>query len=183
MPNKFVMFFEEITKWVDDGSPPVDVIYLDFKKAFDKVPHQRPILKLKSHGMGNSIINRIEQWLTDRKQRVVVDGEVSSWKSVLCGVPQGSVQGPILFLVYINDLEEGVTGSILKFVDDTKLFRKTKEIGDKKNLQDEIDKLVKWSDKWQMLFNSNSIQFNSKWFIFNTTHSTYNTVFFIHTTC
>ena len=99
---------------------------------FDKVPHQRLILKLKSHGMGNSIINWIEQWLTDRKQRVAVDGEVSSWKSVLSGVPQGSVLGPILFLVYINDLEEGVTGSILKFADDTKLFRKTKEIGDKK---------------------------------------------------
>ena len=103
--------------------------------------------------MGNSIINWIEQWLTDRRQRGVVDAEVSSWKSVLSGVPQGSVLGPILFLVYINDLEEGVTGSILKFADDTKLFRKTKEIVDKQNLQDDIDKLVKSSEKWQMLFN------------------------------
>ena len=117
---------------MDDGSQ-VDVIYLDFQKAFDKVIHQRLILKLKSHGMGNSIINWIEQWLTDRIQRVVVDGEVSSWKSVLSGVPQGSVLGPILCLVYINDLEEGVTGKILKFADDTKLFRKANEIGDKKN--------------------------------------------------
>ena len=137
---------------MDEGSP-VDIIYLDFQKAFDKVPHQRLILKLKSHGMGNSIINWIEQWLTDRRQRVVVDGEVSSWKSVLSGVPQGSVLGPILFLVYIDDLEEGVTGNILKFADDTKLFRKTKEIGDKQKLQDDIDKLVRWSEKWQMLFN------------------------------
>ena len=150
--TNLLCFFEEITKWVDDGSP-VHVIYLDFQKAFDKVPHQRLILKLKSHGMGNSIINWIEQWLTDRRQRVVIDGEVSSWKSVLSGVPQGSVLGPILFLVYINDLEEGVTGKILKFADDTKLFTKTKEIGDKQNLQDDIDKLVKWSEKWQMLFN------------------------------
>ncbi len=68
-------------------------------------------------------------------------------------MPQGSVLGPILFLVYINDLEEGVTGKILKFADDTKLFRKTKEIGDKHKLQDDIDKLVRWSEKLQMLFN------------------------------
>ena len=101
---------------MDEGSP-VDVMYLDFQKAFDKVPHQR--------------------------QRVVVDGDVLSWKSVLSGVPQGSVLGPILFLVYIDDLEEGVTGNILKFADYTKLFRKTKEIGDKQKIQDDIDKVVR----------------------------------------
>ena len=140
------VFFEEITKWVDEGSP-VDVIYLDFQKAFDKVPHQRLILKLKSLGMENSIINWIEQWLTDRKQKVVVDGEVSSWKSVLSGVPQGSVLGLILFLVYINDLEEGVTGSILKFAE------KLRKLEIKIFLQDDIDKIVKWSEKLQMLFN------------------------------
>ena len=101
--------------------------------------------------MGNSIINWIEQWLKDWRQSVVVDGEVSSWKPVLSGVPQGPVLGPILFLIYKNDLEEGVTGNILKFADDTKLFRKVKEIGDTKKLQDDIDKLVKWSEKRQML--------------------------------
>ena len=82
-----------------------------------------------------------------------MDGEVSSWKSVLSGVPQGSVLGPILFLVYIDDLEEVVTGNTFKLADGTKLFRKTKEIGDKHKLQDDIDKLVRWSEKWQMLFN------------------------------
>ena len=146
------MILEKITKRVDGGSP-VDVIYLDFQKAFDEVPHQGLFLKLKAHGMGNSIIKWIEQWLTDRIQRVVVDGEVSNWKSVLSGVPQGSVLGPILFLVYINDLEDGVTGRILKFADATKLFRKTKEIGDRRKLQHDIDKFVRWSEKRQMLFN------------------------------
>ena len=100
--------------------------------------------------MGNSIINWIEQWLNERIQRVVVDGEVSSWKSVLSGVPQGSVLGPILFSVYII---EGLKGQILKCVDDTKLFRQTGEIGDKKKLKEDIDKLVKWCEKWQVLFN------------------------------
>ena len=100
------------------------MIYLDFQKALDKVPHGRLILKLKSLGMGSSIINWIEQWLTEKSQRVVVDGEVSSWKSVFSGALQGSVLGPILFLVYINDLHEGVTGKILKCADDTKLFEK-----------------------------------------------------------
>ena len=111
--TNLLCFFEEITKCVDDGSP-VDVIYLDFQKAFHKIPHQRLILKLKSHGMGNSIINWIEQWLPDRRQSVFVDGEVSSRKSVLTGLPQGSVLWPVLFFVYIMQ--------ILKFADDTKPF-------------------------------------------------------------
>ena len=145
-------FLEEITKWIDLGSP-VDIIYLDFQKAFDKVPHQRLLLKLKAHGIGDSITDWIEQWLTDRRQRVVVDGEVSNWKSVLSGVPQGSVLGPILFLIYINDLDDSITSNLLKFADDTKLFRKVNTDGDKQHLQNDLDRLVKWSEKWQMLFN------------------------------
>ena len=92
-------FFEEITKWVYDGSP-VDVVYLDFLKPFDKVPHQRVLFKLKAHDIGNDVINWIEKWLTHGKQRVIVDGDISNWKSVLSGVPQGSVLGPILSLIY-----------------------------------------------------------------------------------
>ena len=150
--TNMLCFLEEITKWIDVGSP-VDIIYLDFQKAFDKVPHQRLLLKLKAHGIGDSITDWIEQWLTDRRQRVVVDGEVSNWKSVLSGVPQGSVLGPILFLIYINDLDDSITSNVLKFVDDTKLFRKVNTDGDKQHLQNDLDRLMKWSEKWQMMFN------------------------------
>ena len=150
--TNMLCFLEEITKWIDVGSP-VDIIYLDFQKAFDKVPHQRLLLKLKAHGIGDSITDWIEQWLTDRRQRVVVDGEVSNWKSVLSGVPQGSVLGPILFLIYINDLDDSITSNVLKFADDTKLFRKVNTDGDKQHLQNDLERSVKWSEKWQMLFN------------------------------
>ena len=89
-------YLKEITKWVDDGSP-MNVVYLDFQIAFVKVPRQRLLLKLKAHGIGNDVINRTENWLIDRRQRVILDGGISNWKSVLSGVPQGSVLGPILF--------------------------------------------------------------------------------------
>ena len=107
-----------------DERSPVDIIYLDFQKAFYKVPHERLKLKLTSHGIGRSILNWIWQWLIDRRQRVVVYGEISNWKSILSGVPQGSVSGPILCLNYSNAQEEGVSSRILKFADDTKCFRK-----------------------------------------------------------
>ena len=106
------MFFEDVTKWVDEGSP-VDIIYLDLKSLCDKVPHQRLLLKLKVRGIGNGMINWIEKWLIVRRQRIVVDGEVSNWKSVLSGVPQGSVLGPILFFIYINGLDDAITSKVL----------------------------------------------------------------------
>ena len=130
--TNLLCFLEEITKWVDDRSP-VDVVYLDFQKAFDKVPHQRLLLKLNAHGIGKEVINWIEKWLTHRRQRVIVDGDISNWKSVLSGVPQGSVLGPILFLIYINDLEDDISSKVLKFVDDTKVFRKVTNDTDKLN--------------------------------------------------
>ena len=144
--------FEEITKWLDEGSL-VDIIYFDFQKAFDKVPHQRLLLKLKAHNIGDDIIDLIEQWLTDRRQRVVVDTEVSNWKSVFSGVPLGSVLGPLLFLIHINDLDDNITSNVLKFADDTKVFRRVNTYINKQHLQNDLNKLGKWSEKWQTLFN------------------------------
>ena len=88
------------------------------------------------------MINWIEKWRIDRRQRVVVDGEVSNWKSVLSGVPQGSVLGPILFLIYINDLDTDITSMVLKFADNTKVFRKLKSDADRQQLQDDLNKMT-----------------------------------------
>ena len=110
----------------------MDVVYLDFQNAFNKVPHPRLLLRLKAHIIGNDVIEWIEKWLTHRRQRVIVDGEISNWKSVLSGVPHRSVLGPILFLIYINDLEDDISSKVLKFPDDTKVFRKVTNDTDKK---------------------------------------------------
>ena len=99
------------------------------------------------------MMNCIEKWLIGKRQRVVVDGEVSNWKSVLSGVPQGAVLGPILFLIYINDLDDDITSKVLKLADDTKVFRKIESDADRHKLQDYLNKLTEWSEKWQMLFN------------------------------
>ena len=98
------------------------------------MPHQRLLLKLKAHGIGDGIIEWIEQWLTDRRQRVVVDGEISKWKSGLSGVSQGSVLGPLLFLICINDLDDNITSNVLTFAGDIKVFRKVNTDGDKQHL-------------------------------------------------
>ena len=132
---------EHISKWADDGSP-VDVMYLDFQKAFDKMPHQRLLIKLKYHGMGESVVNWIRNWLSGRNHRVIVEGEESSWRPVISGVPQGSVLGAVLFLIYINDLENEIGSNILKFADDTIIFRRVESQEDGHKLQVDLNKLV-----------------------------------------
>ena len=98
-------FLERLTSEVDAGNP-VDVVYLDFAKAFDKVPHKRLLAKLHAHGVQGRVLSWFKEWLDDRKQRTVLNGEVSDWESVASGVPQGSVLGPLAFIVYINDLDD-----------------------------------------------------------------------------
>ena len=140
--TNMLCFLEDVTKWLDEGSP-VDIIYLDFKKAFDKVPHQRLLLKLKAHGIGNGMINWIEKWLIDRRQRVGFE-----WSTA--GISTGTY---FILNIYINDLDDDITSKVLKFADDTKVFRTIKSDADRQHLQDDLNKLIEWSEKWQMLFN------------------------------
>ncbi len=145
-------FFNHITSNYDERVPS-DIIYLDFRKAFDTVPHKRLLIKLKAHGIGENICAWVESWLSNRKQRVVLNGEASDWLPVTSGVPQGSVLGPLLFLIYINDLDCGIVSKISKFADDTKLGGKVLTTDDCKAIQRDLDNLSTWSDKWLLNFN------------------------------
>ena len=113
-----MQFIEAVTDYVDQGYP-VDIIFLYFQKAFDKVPNGRLLIKVKAMGIGSQVANWIESWLNDRKQRVVINGKCSDWSKVSSGVLQSSVLGPILFGIFINDIEDGICGNTLEFADDT----------------------------------------------------------------
>ena len=103
-----------------DKRKQLDVSYLDFSKAFDKVPHQRLRLQLKMHGIRGNLLNWIQMWLSGRQQRVILNGCKSEWKEVIRGVPQGSVLGPLLLIICVNTIENSIDSKVLKFADDVK---------------------------------------------------------------
>jgi hypothetical protein len=146
-------FLEDVTNSLDKGKP-VDVIYLDFQKAFDKVPHKRLLEKVKSLGIEGTVYNWIKDWLNDREQRVILGNAASDWVKVTSGVPQGSVLGPILFLIYINDIDDGIACKLLKFADDTKIYSEVGSSDDILKLQNDLIQMGKWSSDWLMLFNT-----------------------------
>jgi ribonuclease P/MRP protein subunit RPP40 len=163
-------FLEFVSNYIDRGFP-VDVIYLDFQKAFDKVPHRRLMLKINSLGISGSIFKWIENWLQDREQKVVMLGSSSRWIKVKSGVPQGSVLGPLLFLIYINDIDEVVASKILKFADDTKLYGVVANQQDIERLKNDLKNLCNWSADWLMLFNVDKCKVMH--FGYNNSKSTY----------
>lgn len=148
-------FLEEITRIIDEGHC-VDLIYLDFAKAFDKVPHMRLLSKIKAHGISGNIGKWIQEWLHERKQRVVLNGTESCSAEVTSGVPQGSVLGPILFVIYINDIDTAIDTLLVvlkKFADDTKAAAIVDTVEQSKLFQVQLNEVFKWSVEWQMLFN------------------------------
>ena len=132
---------EEWTQALDLGNS-IDIIYMDFKKAFDKVPHQRLIYKIRALGINEEITLWIKDYLTDRTQKVIINGKSSEWKPVTSGIPQGSVLGPLLFVIYINDLPNSII-SIYIFADDTKIFKIITSDIDCQILQKDLNELQK----------------------------------------
>ena len=126
--------------------------YMDFQKAFDKVPHKRLILKCKSYGISGKTLLWIEDFLAGRTQQVMVNGTLSEKHEVRSGIPQGSVLGPMLFVIYINDLPHGLSSTTMMFADDTKIYQRIQSRDDSIKFQEDIKKLHEWSQKWQLLF-------------------------------
>ena len=148
--SQLLEVMEEFTLMLDKKET-FDVIYLDFKKAFDSVPHRRLLNKLKSYGITGSVLSWIENFLTNRTQKVRVgDGESNS-SPVVSGIPQGSILGPILFTVFINDLPDCVQGLCKIFADDTKLYNKSSNF---QQIQQDLFRVEDWSRKWQLHFNT-----------------------------
>ena len=140
------------TSLIDKGIP-WDCAYLDFAKAFDSVPHQRLIKKIESYGIKGQLLKWVTSFLTNRQQRVIVGNKHSNWANVKSGIPQGSVLGPILFIIYINDLPNEIKSYSKMFADDTKIFKALYSIQDSTTLQDDLIKLAEWSNIWQLPFN------------------------------
>ncbi len=152
--SQLITTFHDIAGQLDRrDTKQVDAVVLDFAKAFDKVPYKRLTLKLKYYGISGPILHWLTAFLTNRTQRVLLDGSSSDTASVSSGVPQGTVLGPLLFLLYINDLPLSTRNSSTRlFADDSLLYKAVKTPDDCRLLQQDLDSLQQWERTWQMYF-------------------------------
>ena len=139
-----------------DANPTLDTrgIFLDISKAFDRIWHEGLLLKLQSYGVTGPLLSLLKDFLSDRLQRVVLNGQTSDWMHVLAGVPQGSILGPLLFLIFINDLPDSLESMVKIFADDTSLFslvRDQRTSSD--NLNRDLGRISEWANQWKMSFN------------------------------
>ena len=146
------MTINDLAKSLNEGNQ-IDSVLLDFSKAIDKVDHHKLSLKLEHYGIRGKTLKWIQHYLHDRTQTVVLNGKNSEKTPVVSGVPQGTVLGPLLFLVYINDLPSIVDSQIRLFADDALIYRKINLVNDTKQLQSDIEKLLEWESNWSMEFN------------------------------
>ena len=153
--NQLLAITHEIFEAFDCNSPlEVTSVFLDISKAFDKVWHEGLIYKIKSMGISGELCKLLENYLSGRYQRVVLNGQTSSWRPVLAGVPQGSILGPLLFLIYFNDLLNDLKSNAKLFADDTSLFTIEKDKKESANiLNNDLLLISRWAYNWKMLFN------------------------------
>ena len=149
--TQLLYFLDKCVNNIAEGGV-VDTIYLDFAKAFDTVAHRRLLGKLHSYGIGGKLHNWIREFITGRTQTVRVNGSSSTPANVLSGIPQGSVLGPLLFVIYINDIMDNLKSDSLLYADDTKLFRRVTCKQDAEELQADLNTLEEWSRKWLLSF-------------------------------
>ena len=135
-----------------DTNEEVRAVFLDISRAFDRVWHEGLIHKLKKLGVDGDMINILTSFLANRMQRTAIDGKYSEWTGISAGVPQGSILGPILFLIYINDLTEIIESDVRIFADDTFIFRKADQHSSEA-LNRDLEKITQWAFQWKMLFN------------------------------
>ena len=146
------MLVEDMSRNAMQGHQ-TDLILLDFSKAFDKVSHEKLLYKLHQYGVRGHVLHWIKAFLSNRTQTVVLENEKSSQVAVTSGVPQGSVLGPIIFLVFINDLPDGIRSKVRLFADDTAVYLAVSILEDAKQLQEDLERLGDWFLKWDMEFN------------------------------
>ena len=153
--NQLLYLIDEIHQAFDcTESLEVRAVFLDISKAFDKVWHEGLLFKLQQNGISGSLLNLFQNYLNDRKQRVVLNGSFSEFTSIESGVPQGSIIGPLLFLIYINDLEINIKSNINFFADDTMLYSIVKDPNlSAIDLNHDLDVINKWAHQWKFEFN------------------------------
>ena len=150
-------YFETISSLLDENIA-CDAVYLDCQKAFDTVPIKRLLVKLDAVGIKGKLHNWISDFLLNREQRVQIRNATSEWTNVLSGVPQGSVLGPVLFLIYVNDIVMNIKSTIKLFADDAKIYRPIKNDNDHQALQDDLKRIENWSRKWLLKLNASKCE-------------------------
>ena len=152
--NQLLFLYNSFMRAVDEGKE-VRVVFCDISKAFDRVWHRGLIQKLKGAGVAGDLLEWFSNYLKDRKQRVVIAGSNSGWLDITAGVPQGSILGPLLFLVYINDITSNISSNIRLFADDTSLYLIV-DLPDTAAtlLNDDLSRISEWANTWLVSFNA-----------------------------
>ena len=149
---KLLSIFHEIqTAFAENPTADVRGVFLDISKTFDKVWHYGIIFKLKAYDVEGELLSLLKNYLEIREQRFALNGQTSDWRKIMSGIPQGSLLGPLLFLIYINDLPDGINSLRKIFADDTSLFSKVYDIHKSASkLNDDLEKISHWVYQWKV---------------------------------